>query len=215
MMKKLISTMALLAMLVAAVPVDAQKHRHTPRIQVLADTTATSNSEVKSLPDTATVDSVAEENYSQATLASDNGYEGNSGDGDSEYGVKFVIAICSLVFFFTFLVVVAVLYYAHQQKKIKLKMIETLASSQQPIPENLLGSVANAEGICCGKGPISYAPGIRQCCLGIGLAIFLGVMMGGLGIGIGVLIFFIGLGKVITTCLANRSAEQKDTDDRL
>ena len=40
-----------------------------------------------------------------------------------------------------------------------------------------------------------YNTGLRQMFTGIGLAIFLGIIIGKLGIGIGALIFFIGLGK--------------------
>ena len=72
-------------------------------------------------------------------------------------------------------------------------MAELAAQNGQPIPTDLLRSAKNSNA--------NYAPGVRQCCLGIGLAIFLGIIMDELGFGIGALVFFIGLGKIISVYL--------------
>jgi len=59
----------------------------------------------------------------------------------------------------------------------------------QPIPNEVLNNTKNA------VINDDYQAGIRQMCVGAGLAIFLGLIIGDLGWGIGALVFFIGLGK--------------------
>ena len=59
----------------------------------------------------------------------------------------------------------------------------------QPIPDELLKErVAQIDDD-------EYQKGLRQMFTGIGLAIFLGIVAGKVGFGIGALVFFIGLGK--------------------
>ena len=60
----------------------------------------------------------------------------------------------------------------------------------QPIPDQLL-----VESNVNDKD--SYQSGLRQVFLGIGLMVFLGYSAGEIGFGIGALVFFIGLGKVV------------------
>ena len=55
--------------------------------------------------------------------------------------------------------------------------------------------------------------GIRQLFLGIGLAIFLGICIGEVGVGIGALIAFIGLGKICIAYLNNRKNRSVNDDD--
>ena len=50
--------------------------------------------------------------------------------------------------------------------------------------------------------------GLRDICVGIGLAIFLGIIIDELGIGIGALVAFIGLGKLMAW-YANNKDKQK------
>ena len=52
-----------------------------------------------------------------------------------------------------------------------------------------------------------YNDGIRQMFTGIGLAIFLGIILEELGLGIGALVFFIGLGKFMIA----RQAKKNDS----
>jgi hypothetical protein len=59
----------------------------------------------------------------------------------------------------------------------------------QPIPDELLKEQTRS------MESSVYQAGIRQMFTGVGLAIFLGIIIGKIGIGIGALVFFIGLGK--------------------
>ena len=63
----------------------------------------------------------------------------------------------------------------------------------QPIPDDVLKGNQNLAAIDANV----YTSGLRQIFLGIGLAIFLGIVAGKIGFGIGALVFFIGLGKVV------------------
>ena len=62
----------------------------------------------------------------------------------------------------------------------------------QPIPDQILNEQQNIV-----NERSDYNAGLRQMFTGIGLAIFLGIILDELGIGIGALVFFIGLGKWI------------------
>jgi uncharacterized membrane protein YfcA len=46
--------------------------------------------------------------------------------------------------------------------------------------------------------------GVRNICLGIGLAIFLGIWLGNFGVGVGVLIVCVGVGEVLVDYLGKR-----------
>lgn len=49
-----------------------------------------------------------------------------------------------------------------------------------------------------------FNKGIRNICLGVGLAVFLGVLMGDLGVGIGVLVACIGIGELLVDYFAKK-----------
>jgi small neutral amino acid transporter SnatA (MarC family) len=57
-----------------------------------------------------------------------------------------------------------------------------------------------------------YDTGLRQMFTGVGLAIFLGIVIGKLGIGIGALVFFIGLGKWYVARQAKENAPRDYQD---
>jgi hypothetical protein len=59
----------------------------------------------------------------------------------------------------------------------------------QPIPDELLKEKQAS------WDRSDYQTGLRQMFTGVGLAIFLGIVAGKVGFGIGALVFFIGLGK--------------------
>lgn len=201
-MKKMISTMALLALLIAAVPADAQKHRHTPRTQALVDTTATTQTGIEAYSDTVAADTTTTESQQMTVQVS-----AGADDDDDDYGPGFVITITAMAMMVPIAMVAIVFYFMHLRQKNKLKIMELAVKSGQPIPEELLREATKSVDVG------GYTVGIRQCFLGIGLAVFLGLMMGGLGIGIGALIFFIGLGKVISCYLAKRNSKNDADDD--
>lgn len=55
-----------------------------------------------------------------------------------------------------------------------------------------------------GRDRALFNKGVRNVCLGIGLAIFLGIWMGDFGVGIGVLIVCIGIGELLVDYFAKK-----------
>jgi hypothetical protein len=87
------------------------------------------------------------------------------------------------------LIIIAVFYFINKNRKDRIKLAQMAMEKGQPIPDELLKENQN---------PLSnddYQTGIRQMFTGVGLAIFLGIVAGKVGFGIGALVFFIGLGK--------------------
>lgn len=201
-MKKLLFTLALFATLTAAVPATAQKHRHTPRTQMLADTaTSKKTTAIEAFSDTTQADGDSitfssngnTVSFATGSLFDDEGWE------SKVKGAKFVIACLFILFVLAPVSIIGlILWFIYMNRKNKVRLAEIAAQHGQPIPVNIASSPVN--------GNAAYAPGIRHCCLGIGLAIFLGIIMDEVGFGIGALVFFIGLGKVISAYLT-RSKE--------
>ncbi len=200
-MRKLLFTLALFATLTAAVPATAQKHRHTPRTQALADTATSKATAIEAYSDTtATVpDSVTVNlNGNSVRFATDSIFDDDDWESDVK-GAKFVIACVFILFVLAPGSIIGLtLWFIYLNRKNKVRMAEIAAQHGQPIPVNMASVPVNDTA--------GYAPGIRHCCLGIGLAIFLGIIMDEMGFGIGALVFFIGLGKVISAYLT-RSKE--------
>ena len=102
-----------------------------------------------------------------------------------------VLAILFIIFVLCPIAILIVLFYfINKNRKQKLKLAQMAVENGQPIPDQLLVE---------GKGTASdaYQTGMRQVFLGIGLMVFLGYTAGEIGFGIGALVFFIGLGKVV------------------
>ena len=108
-------------------------------------------------------------------------------------GMFFVLAVVLIVFVISPLVIFGLLlFFIFRNRKQKMKLAQMAMQNGQPIPDQLLNE---RQGTTDDK--YAYQSGMRQLFLGIGLMIFLGFTIGKIGVGIGALVFFIGLGKVI------------------
>ena len=178
----------------------AQKHRHTPRTEQVSDT-------VKHNPD-------AIEAFSDTTAAKSNANADFDDDDDSYtryqvrtpvedagevmekvfggLGIAMIIPILAIVIFgllLPLIILFTVLYFVNRNRRDKYRLAEMAIKNGQPIPDELLKEVKDD------WDSNSYNAGIRQMFTGVGLAIFLGIILDELGLGIGALVFFIGLGK--------------------
>jgi hypothetical protein len=72
----------------------------------------------------------------------------------------------------------------------------------QPIPDQLLREQNDTIDD-------DYKKGLRQCFVGVGLMIFMGLAAGEVGFGVGALVFCIGLGKVFVS-KTGKVREMKD-----
>ena len=205
-MKKTLVTMMVLIALLTGVETMAQNHRHTPRGQEeLVDTTKQGAIEVFS--DTTTVADSAfsstdswddDEEYYHSTLKT------LVGDMSSKDLTGIAIVLGSLFILFVMapvLIIIALFYFINKNRKDKIKLAQMAVQQGQPIPEQLLENkqeTVNDE----------YQKGLRQCFVGVGLMIFLGLTAEEVGFGIGALVFCIGLGKIVV----GKMAEKKNRD---
>jgi len=176
----------------------AQRHRHTPRTEQV-DSTKNNQNAIEAFSDTTTVagDTVAA--YAGGQQVSISADEDVKGVLDEVFGVSDKTAIAGMFFvaviiFIMFvlapiLIITAVFYFINKNRKERIKLAQMAMEKGQPIPDELLKEKQKL------SGDDDYQTGIRQMFTGVGLAIFLGIVIGKVGFGIGALVFFIGLGK--------------------
>lgn len=119
-------------------------------------------------------------------------------------GMFVALLIVFIVFVISPLVIFGLLiYFVVKNRNQKIKLAQMAMQNGQPIPDQLLKENRETDSD-------TYQAGMRQVFLGIGLAIFLGYTAGNIGFGIGALVFFIGLGKVV---IAKTSAKNDGLND--
>jgi hypothetical protein len=200
-MKKTLIAMMMLLTLSMGVQAAGQKHRHTPREQEeLVDSTSKGGIDVFS--DTTSVDT-AVNNY--------NDWDDDESDiierkishfidtMDSKDFLGAFVALGVLLILFVlapFVIIVAIFYFINKNRKDKMRIAEMAMQQGQPIPEQLLEDNNTVSD--------EYQKGLRQCFVGVGLMVFLGLTAGEVGFGIGALVFCIGLGKIVAGKIAER-----------
>ena len=184
----------------------AQKHRHSATTTATAPVAAADTAGIEAFSDTT---SVADDSLSyhqtgsynvSVTTPVDNLL--SSIDGGDLAGMFFVLCAISIMFLLApVLIIAAIFYFINKSRKDKLKLAQMAIQNGQPVPEPLIRETPISPNI-------AYRSGIKQIFLGIGLMVFLGFLIGKLGFGIGALVFFIGLGKLVIA-LIDKSSEKK------
>ena len=210
-MKKYVIAIAMVLTLSMNADAAAQNHRHTPRTEQV-DSTKNNQDAIEAFSDTTSV-ADAEEDNSYTTgrttrVYSDEDVKGvmeqvfGSLDGEDIAGMIFVLLIIFIMFFLAPIgILIAIFYFINKNRREKYKLAQVAMQNGQPIPDQILKDRPD------GSDHSDYQSGIRQMCLGVGLAIFLGITAGKIGFGIGALVFFIGLGKWY---IARQSQGNKD-----
>ena len=187
----------------------AQKHRHTPRTEQVDTNRQDKPDAIEAYSDTTSTDTTS---YSSSSYGSNSGssVSWQQSDSLSEEDVKVLrevfggfggifgsgiaLGMVALVCFFVLLplliiiAIIAIFYFVNKNRRERYKLAQMAIQNGQPIPEEILKQQAQTVSD-------DYQAGIRQMCLGVGLAILLGFMIEEIGVGIGALVFFIGLGK--------------------
>ena len=180
----------------------AQKHRHTPRTEQVSDTVKHNPDAIEAFSDTTAAKSNAnadfdddDDNYTTRHHVTLEGEE--AGEFIEKIfgglGIAMIIPILAIVIFgllLPLIILFTVLYFVNRNRRDKYRLAEMAIKNGQPIPDALLKESKNDDW-----DSTSYNAGIRQMFTGVGLAIFLGIVAGEVGFGIGALVFFIGLGK--------------------
>ena len=201
-MKQYLIAIAMVLALSSNATATAQKHRHTPRTEQVSDTVKHNQDAIEAFSDTtATTNSNATDDDDNTTYRHRVVVEGEDAEqmvkgifGDMG-GAAFmgllipILAIVCVGFLLPVILVLLVFYFINRNRKEKYRLAEMAIKNGQPIPDALLKE--NKDD----WDSTSYNAGIRQMFTGVGLAIFLGIVAGEVGFGIGALVFFIGLGK--------------------
>ena len=176
----------------------AQNHRHTPRTEQV-DSTKNNQDAIEAFSDTTANDTTYSGSYatrrSVNVTLSDDDFHGMMNEvfshigGKEITGIAIVLGTLFILFvLFPIIIIIGVVYFINRNRKERLKLAQMAMEKGQPIPEQLLKEEAR-------ENSDDYQKGLRQMFTGVGLAIFLGIVAGTTGFGIGALVFFIGLGK--------------------
>ena len=198
-MKQLLMTIAMVLALGMNVEAAAQKHRHTPRTEQVDSTKA--KDAIEAFSDTTAIDDEAEDNSyvtRSVTYSSKDAQElkevmETMGGFFEPWVAVSIVSIIVIFLLAPLLIIFVVFYFVNKNRKERYKLAQMAIQNGQPIPDEVLKDHIQDSDIASGD----YTSGMRQMFLGIGLAIFLGIIIGKIGLGIGALIFFIGLGKVV------------------
>ena len=200
-MKKYLIAIAMVLTLSMNANATAQKHRHTPRTEQVSDTVKHNPDAIEAFSDTTAAKNNADfdddDDYSyitrhHVTLEGEDA-EDFIGKIFGGLGIAMIIPILAIVIFgllLPLIILFTVLYFVNRNRRDKYRLAEMAIKNGQPIPDELLKEVNKNRW-----DDSEYNAGIRQMFTGIGLAIFLGIILDELGLGIGALVFFIGLGK--------------------
>lgn len=211
-MKKCLIAIAMVLTLGMNVGAAAQNHRHTPRTE-LADSTKNNQDAIEAFSDTTAVDTTYNNddatNRNVNVSLSDDDVKGvihevmSNIDGELIFALLLGMGILFVLFvLIPIIIIVVVIRYINKNRRERYRLAEMAVQNGQPIPENLLKEEqAEAEDE-------EYNKGIRQLFLGIGLMFFLGYTAGTVGFGIGALVFFIGLGKVVIAKTSVKKAHE-------
>ena len=197
-MKKYLIAIALMLSLGLNAEAASQKHRHGKQPTEMVDSAKKTNDAIEAFSDTTSAaDADDDEDY--VTYHRDFSKEDAQALKDVLDGVGgfvepwAIVSIVAIVIMFLIaplLIILVIFYFVNKNRRERYKLAQMAIQNGQPIPDDILKSKLSSSS----QGS-DYQTGVRQMFTGVGLAIFLGIIIGKVGIGIGALVFFIGLGK--------------------
>lgn len=199
-MKQYLIAIALMLALSLNTEAASQKHRHTARTEQV-DSTKNNQDAIEAFSDTTSSSKEDAEDDQYITHRHRTTYSTSSDVQEFKevmegmgglFGpmITGVIIVFIMFLLAPLLIIIAIFYFVNKNRKERYKLAQMAIQNGQPIPDDILkNQVASSY-----KGS-DYQTGVRQMFTGVGLAIFLGIIIGKIGIGIGALVFFIGLGK--------------------
>ena len=201
-MKQYLIAIAMMLVLGMNAQAASQKHRHSPRTEKV-DSTKSNQDAIEAFSDTTSADSedAEDDKYitqrhrtTTYTTSSDvkelkEVMEGVGGIFGPMLAVG-IVAFVVIFFLLPLLIIVTIIYFVNKNRKERYKLAQMAIQNGQPIPDDILKNQTSSS-----MSGNDYQTGVRQMFTGVGLAIFLGLIIGKVGIGIGALVFFIGLGK--------------------
>ena len=199
-MKQYLIAIALMLALSLNAEAASQKHRHTARTEQV-DSTKDNQDAIEAFSDTTSSSKEDAEDDQYITHRHRTTYSTSSDVQELKevmegmgglFGpmITGVIIVFIMFLLAPLLIIIAIFYFVNKNRKERYKLAQMAIQNGQPIPDDILKNQVTSSY----KGN-DYQTGVRQMFTGVGLAIFLGIIIGKIGIGIGALVFFIGLGK--------------------
>lgn len=119
--------------------------------------------------------------------------------GAATGGLIIVFIVLFGIFILPIILIIVILYFIYKGRKAKYDAYKSIAESGQALPEEELRKMSE---------PITdrdmFNKGVKNICLGIGLAVLLGIIMGDFGVGIGILVVCIGVGELLVDYFAKK-----------
>lgn len=131
----------------------------------------------------------------------DGHFEGISGVF-KKFGWLFALIPILLFFVLPILLVLIIVFFVYKGRKAKYRAYQQMAEKGQDIPKSAYEALDPEDNKL-------RADGVRTICVGIGLAILLGIIMDEVGIGIGALVFFVGVGKYVVYLQSRKDKQNK------
>lgn len=132
---------------------------------------------------------------------------------DSDKSDNFmIIAVVSLlsVFILPILAVCFIAYLIYRNRRNKYRLAQSAIDKGQEIPAGVIDSEKPVEGVNSDSIYKLKREAVRKIFIGIGLAVFLGYIIGKLGMMIGLLVVIIGVGKYVVAMMDEKHENQKD-----
>ena len=198
-MKQYLLTIIMLLTLATTTQVAAQKHRHSNVATAAVTVPSADSTGIEAFSDTTGV--VADDStYSYNSYGRSGSYSVNvttpvdhilnSVSWNDVAGGFMVVCVVAIVFLLSPLLIIALIFYfINKNRKQKMKLAEMAMKQGQPIPNQLLDEHRETDDELWQKG-------LRQTFLGVGLLAFFGYVGSTLGVGVGILVTVIGLGKL-------------------
>lgn len=141
----------------------------------------------------------------KAKRTSTNTYHSHFPFGDNNGSIIAIVSVV-MVFGMPIFIIFIIFFFIHKSDAKKAEVAKAAIQSGQPVPDYLLD-----KKIIEKRDPeYAYKQGIQTALTGIGLAFFLGMIISKEFASIGILVTFVGLGKM----LANRPSSKKRNDDQ-
>ena len=198
-MKKYLIAITMLLALGLNAEAASQKHRHSPRTEQV-DSTKDKQDAIEAFSDTTSAAEDAEDDQyithrHRTTYSTSSDVQELKEVMDSVGGLFGPMITGAIIFFIIILlapllIIIVIFYFVNKNRRERYKLAQMAIQNGQPIPDDILKNQVSSS-----SKSSDYQTGIRQMFLGVGLAIFLGIVAGKVGFGIGALVFFIGLGK--------------------
>ena len=200
-MKQYLIAITMLLVLSLNAEAASQKHRHTARTEQV-DSTKDNQDAIEAFSDTTSSSKEDAEDDQYITHRHRTTYTTSSDVKELKEVMESVggifgpmlavgvVVFLAIFFLLPLLIIFVIIYFVNKNRKERYKLAQMAIQNGQPIPDDILKSKLSSSS----QGS-DYQTGVRQMFTGVGLAIFLGIIIGKIGIGIGALVFFIGLGK--------------------